>query len=84
MCPYPRAAPRQRVTRSSERGVRGRRSRGVLRALFELWITQCAFDFDPDRNLIPIVARIPADWIETLVRKLGGNSDAAMFGSEDC
>lgn len=30
-----------------------------LRALFELWITQSAFDDEPDQKLIPIVATIP-------------------------
>ena len=51
------------------------------RALFELWITQSAFDDDPDRNLISIVARIPREQIEALVRKLGGDPDAPIFGS---
>jgi hypothetical protein len=54
----------------------------LLRALFELWITQSAFDNDPDRNLIPIVATIPRERIEALVRKLGGDPDAALFGAE--
>ena len=54
----------------------------MLRALFELWITQSAFDDDPDRNLIPIVAKIPREQIEELVRKLGGDPDAAMFGAD--
>jgi hypothetical protein len=53
----------------------------LLRALFELWITQSAFDDDPDRNLIPIVAKIPSESIHALVRKLGGDPDAAMFGA---
>ena len=50
----------------AERGI-------LLRALFELWITQSAFDDDPDRTLIPIVATIPRERIEALVRKLGGD-----------
>jgi len=54
----------------------------LLRALFELWITQSAFDDDPDRNLIPLVAQIPREQIEALVRKLGGDPDAAMFGAD--
>ena len=44
----------------------------LLRALFELSITQSAFDGDPERNLTPIIATIPRDQIEVLVRKLGG------------
>jgi hypothetical protein len=54
----------------------------LLRALFELWITQSAFDNDPDRSVIPIVATIPPEQIDALVRKLGGDPDAPMFGSE--
>ena len=54
----------------------------LLRALFELWVTQSAFDGDPDRSLIPIVATIPREQIEALVRKLGGDPDALMFGSD--
>ena len=54
----------------------------LLRALFELSITQSAFDGDPDRNLIPIVTTIPREQIEALVRKLGGDPDAPMFGSD--
>ena len=54
----------------------------LLRALFELTVTQSSFDDDPDRNLIPIVATISPDAIEGLVRKLGGDPDAAMFGAE--
>jgi hypothetical protein len=53
----------------------------LLRALFELSITQAAFDDDPDRDLIPIVATIPRERVEALVRKLGGDPDAPMFGS---
>jgi hypothetical protein len=53
----------------------------LLRALFERWITQSAFDNDPDRNLIPIVATIPREQMEALVGKLGGDPDAAMFGA---
>ena len=55
----------------------------LLRALFELWVTQSAFDDDPDRNLIPIVATIPRERIEALVRKLEGDPDAAMFGADN-
>jgi len=54
----------------------------LLRGLFELWITQSAFDDDPDRNLIPIVAKIPREQIEALVRRLGGDPDAPLFGSD--
>ena len=54
----------------------------LLRALFELWVTQSAFDDDPDRKLIPLVAAIPPERIEALVRKLGGDPDAPMFGAE--
>lgn len=54
----------------------------LLRALFELWVAQSAFDDDPDRNLIPIVAAVPLDRIEELVQKLGGELDTPMFGAE--
>ena len=54
----------------------------LLHALFELWITQSAFDDDPARNLIPIVATIPREQIDTLVVKLGGDPDTPMFGSD--
>jgi hypothetical protein len=47
----------------------------LLRALFELSITQSAFDDDPDRTLIPIIPEIPREKIEALVRKLGGDRD---------
>ena len=53
----------------------------LLRALFELWVTQSAFDDDPERDVIPIVATIPRERIEGLVRKLGGDPAAAMFGA---
>ena len=51
----------------------------LLRALFELHVTQSAFDDDPDRNLIPIIAPSPRERIDALVRKLGGDPDAPMF-----
>ena len=54
----------------------------LLPALFDLWVTQSAFDADPDRNLVPIVATIPRDAIEALARKLGGDPDAALFGAD--
>ena len=53
----------------------------LLRAI-RLWITQSAFDDDPDRDLIPIVANFPREQIEALVRKLGGDPDAPLFGSD--
>jgi hypothetical protein len=52
----------------------------LLRALFELSITQSAFDDDPDRDIIPIIATIPRERIDALVRKLGGDPEAPMFG----
>jgi len=54
----------------------------LLRALFELWVTLSAFDDDPDGNVIPLVATIPRERIEALVRRLGGDPDAPMFGAE--
>lgn len=53
----------------------------LLRALFELWVTQSAFDDHRGGYVIPIVAAIPRERIEGLVRKLGGDPDAAMFGA---
>jgi hypothetical protein len=53
----------------------------LLRALFELWITQSAFDDDPDRAVIPIIATIPRERIDALVRKLGGDPNATLFGA---
>jgi hypothetical protein len=53
----------------------------LLRALFELWVTQSASDYDADSNLMPIVARVPRERLEVLVRKLGGNPHAPMFGA---
>ncbi len=53
----------------------------LLAALHELRITQSAFDDDPDRDLIPVATIRTAD-IDALVRKLGGDPDAPMFGSD--
>jgi hypothetical protein len=52
----------------------------LLRALFELAITQSAFDDDPDRDAIPIIAKIPQEHIDALVVKLGGDPHAVFFG----
>ena len=54
--------------------------RALLLRVCSKWVTQSAFDNDPDRNLVPIVAAIPREQIEALVRKLGGNPDAPLFG----
>jgi hypothetical protein len=54
----------------------------LLRALFELWVTQSVFDDDPDRNLIPIIATIPSEQIEALVRKLGGVGKRLAKGAD--
>jgi hypothetical protein len=51
-----------------------------LAALFELKLTRSAFDDDPERDLIPIVAITP-EQIEALMVKLGGDPDAVFFGA---
>jgi hypothetical protein len=52
----------------------------ILAALFELRVTQPAFDDDPNANQIPI-ARISRETIDALVVKLGGELDNALFGA---
>jgi hypothetical protein len=52
----------------------------ILAALFELQLTRSAFDGDPDAHRVPF-ARIGHDDILSLVNKLGGERDAAMFGA---
>jgi len=52
----------------------------ILAALFELRITQSAFDDDPNADQIPI-ARISRETIDALVVKLGGELDNALFGA---
>ena len=52
----------------------------LLAVLLELKVTRSAFDDDPQRDLIPIVA-IPPEQIEALVVKLGGEPDAVFFGA---
>ena len=52
----------------------------LLAGLFELSVTRSAFDGDPDRDLIPIVAITPAQ-IEALVVRLGGDPEAVFFGA---
>jgi hypothetical protein len=52
----------------------------ILAALFELRVTQSAFDDDPNADQIPI-ARISRETIDALVVKLGGELDNALFGA---
>jgi hypothetical protein len=46
-----------------------------------MWLTRAAFDDDPDRALIPVVA-ITVEEIKALVVKLGGDPDEAFFRAE--
>jgi hypothetical protein len=55
--------------------------RVLLTALHELWVTRSEFEDEPNSNVIPIVA-ISSDTIKRLVRRLGGDPDAPMFGSK--
>jgi hypothetical protein len=52
----------------------------ILAALFELRVTQSAFDDDPNADRIPI-ARISRETIDDLVVKLDGELDNALFGA---
>jgi hypothetical protein len=54
----------------------------VLRALFELAITESAFDDDPDREQRSD-HMIRPEQIAALVRKLGGDPDLPLFGADD-
>ncbi len=54
----------------------------VLRALFELAITESGFDDEPDREERADHDFRP-DQIATLVRKLGGDPDVPLFGAAD-
>jgi hypothetical protein len=54
----------------------------ILRALFELAITEAGFDEDPDREERTDHDFRP-DQIATLVRKLGGDPDVPLFGADD-
>ncbi len=53
----------------------------LLAALHELRGTQSAFDDDPARDNIPLIAAIPPTAVEDLVVRLGGDLDAPMFGA---
>ena len=54
----------------------------ILRALFELAVTESGFDDQPDRE-----ARADHDFspdqIARVVRKLGGDPDVPLFGAHD-
>jgi hypothetical protein len=54
----------------------------VLRALFELAITESGFDDQPDREERADHDFRP-DQIADLVRKLGGDPDVPLFGADD-
>ena len=54
----------------------------VLRALFELAITESEFDDDPERYE-RADHKFRPDQIATLVRKLGGDPDVPLFGADD-
>ena len=54
----------------------------VLRALFELAITESSFDEDPERY-DRADHKIRPEQIAELVRKLGGDPDVPLFGAED-
>jgi hypothetical protein len=54
----------------------------VLRALFELAITESGFDDQPDREERADHDFRP-DQIAALVRKLGGNPNVPLFGAAD-
>jgi hypothetical protein len=54
----------------------------VLRALFELAITESEFDDDPERYE-RADHLIRPEQIATLVRKLGGDPDVPLFGADD-
>jgi hypothetical protein len=54
----------------------------VLRALFELSVTEAAFDDDRERYE-RADHLIRPEQIATLVRKLGGNPDLPLFGADD-
>ena len=54
----------------------------VLRALFELAITEAGFDDEPDREERADHDFRP-DQVAALVRKLGGNPDVPLFGAAD-
>jgi hypothetical protein len=52
----------------------------LLAALFELSLTRSAFDHDPDAEQVPFT-RIHHDDILSLVDKLDGQRDTALFGA---
>jgi len=54
----------------------------ILRALFELAITESGYDNHPDREERADHGFRP-DQIATLVRKLGGNPDVPLFGADE-
>jgi hypothetical protein len=68
-----RETPRPMDVTQEERNV-------LLAALFELWLTRSAFDDDPGADQVPI-ARISKESIESLIAKLGGDLDTALFGA---
>lgn len=53
----------------------------LLAGLFELWLTRSVFDDDPTARQRPI-GRISHDDIRSLVVKLGGDPDTALFGAD--
>jgi hypothetical protein len=54
----------------------------ILRALFELAITESGFDDEPDREERADHSFRP-EQIASLVRKLGGDPDVPLFGASD-
>ena len=54
----------------------------VLRALFELAVTESTFDDDPERYE-RADHMIRPEQIAELVRKLGGDPDVPLFGAND-
>jgi len=70
-------SPAQGVDFIPRRRIRARTLSRPLGA----WVTQSAFDDEPDRDLVPIVAAI-REQILGWDRKPGGNPYAAMFGAD--
>ena len=54
----------------------------MLRALFELAVTESAFDDDPERY-DRADHMIRPEQIAVMVRKLGGDPDLPLFGADD-